>query len=364
MDFPLGYLDPQEVGLPITVVYDADGYTFNGHIDPVETKKFTISYSGPAGVWSKKSINPVFPWVDQTGWWELVGDGHAGFDNFKVTVNLPSNTSTYKVMGYDPVDLGYPLISGNQLIFVSSAAGGKLDEDILFKTEQPLPVATSVNLNCLAPAVHLAGVPFPVSGTISPAVGGLSVLIDYTSPTGIKTTNTILTDAAGSFSDNTFTPSELGPWTIQARLPAQDVYLPSQSNPCTVILYANSSGGSFVIGDGNAAVGQNVTFWGAQWWKANILSGGAAPASFKGFENMPATPPPCGGAWSTNPGNSSGPPSNIPSYMAVIVSSVITKHGAIISGNTQELVIVKTNPGYSANPGHAGTGTVVAVICP
>jgi hypothetical protein len=144
MDFPLGYLDPQEVGLPITVVYDADGYTFNGHIDPVETKKFTISYSGPAGVWSKKSINPVFPWVDQTGWWELVGDGHAGFDNFKVTVNLPSNTSTYKVMGYDPVDLGYPLISGNQLIFVSSAAGGKLDEDILFMTEEPLGIRTSV----------------------------------------------------------------------------------------------------------------------------------------------------------------------------------------------------------------------------
>jgi len=357
------FVDPQEVPRPITVNYDADGYTFTGHIDPGETKKFTISYSGPAGVWSKKSINPAFPWTDQTGWWELIGDGHADFDNFKVTVNLPSNTATYKVMGYDL--LAVPLsIVGNQFIFISNTAGGKLDEDILFKTTEPLPVATSVSLNCLAPGVTLVNTPLQISGTISPAVGSLSVLIDYTSPTGIKTTNTVLTDGAGSFSDNTFTPTELGPWTILARLPAQGFYLPSQSAPCSVIVYARSSGGSFVIGDGSAAVGQKVSFWGAQWWKANILSGGAAPASFKGFENMPATPPPCGGTWSTDPGNSSGPPSSIPSYMAVIVSSAVTKHGSMISGNTQELVVVKTNPGYAPNPGHAGTGTVVAVICP
>jgi hypothetical protein len=143
-DFPLGYIDPQEVAVPITVYYDADGYTFNGHIDAGETKTFTISYSGPAGVWSQKSINPAFPWTDQHGWWELIGDGHAGFDNFKVTVNLPSNTEQHKIMGYDPVDAGYPLISGNQIIFASSTAGGKLDEDILFKTKEPLGIPSSV----------------------------------------------------------------------------------------------------------------------------------------------------------------------------------------------------------------------------
>ena len=133
--------------------------------------------------------------------------------------------------------------------------------------------------------------------------------------------------------------------------------------PCSVIVYANSSGGSFVIGDGNAAVGQKVTFWGAQWSKLNTLSGGSAPASFKGFENMPATLPPCGGTWSTDPGNSSNPPSSIPSYMGVIVSSSVTKKGSAISGNVRKLVVVKTNPGYGPNPGHDGTGTVVAVIC-
>ena len=360
---PGGYLDPQEVAVPITVYYDADGYTFNGIIDPGETKTFTISYSGPAGVWSKKSINPAFPWTDQHGWWELIGDGHAGFDNFKVTVNLPSNTAQYKIMGYDPLDAPPDETNPNQIIFVSSTAGGKLDEDILFKTTEPLPIATSVSLNCPAPGVYLVGTPFTVSGTISPDVG-LSVLIDYTSPSGIITTHTVTAGALGAFSDSPFSPSESGTWTIKARFPAQGDYLPSQSNPCSVIVYANSSGGSFVIGDGNAAVGQRVTFWGAQWSKLNTLSGGSAPASFKGFENMPATLPPCGGTWSTDPGNSSNPPSSIPSYMGVIVSSSVTKKGSAISGNVRKLVVVKTDSGYGPNPGHAGTGTVVAVICP
>jgi hypothetical protein len=47
----------------------------------------------------------------------------------------------------------------------------------------------------------------------------------------------------------------------------------------------------------------------------------------------------------------------------VIASSSITKSGPTIAGNTQQVVIVRTNPGYASNPGHAGTGTVVAVIC-
>jgi hypothetical protein len=37
--------------------------------------------------------------------------------------------------------------------------------------------------------------------------------------------------------------------------------------------------------------------------------------------------------------------------------------GSTISGDTEHLVIVKTNPGYAPNPGHAGTGTVVAQVC-
>jgi hypothetical protein len=126
-----------------------------------------------------------------------------------------------------------------------------------------------------------------------------------------------------------------------------------------------TAGGSFVIGDLNAVVGSQVTFWGAQWAKSNSLSGGPAPASFKGFaQSVGANLPACGAAWTTDPGNSSGPPASIPSYIAVIASSSITKSGPTIAGNTQQVMIVKTNPGYASNPGHAGTGTVVAVICP
>jgi hypothetical protein len=49
--------------------------------------------------------------------------------------------------------------------------------------------------------------------------------------------------------------------------------------------------------------------------------------------------------------------------MAVIVSSKIGKAGAAISGDTVHEVVVKTSPGYAGNPGHAGTGTVIAQIC-
>jgi hypothetical protein len=142
--------------------------------------------------------------------------------------------------------------------------------------------------------------------------------------------------------------------------------LPSAGVAATLVFDypKGANGGDFVIGDLNAVVGQQVTFWGAQWSKANALSGGAAPSSFKGFANQTSTSPAtCGGTWTTGPSNSPGPPSSLPSYMAVIVSSSITKTGSIISGNVSRIVIVKTSPGYDSDPGHAGTGTVVAVWC-
>jgi hypothetical protein len=125
-----------------------------------------------------------------------------------------------------------------------------------------------------------------------------------------------------------------------------------------------SAEGSFVIGDQNAAVGTPVTFWGAQWWKLNALSTGAAPAAFKGYANTPSGAPVCGTPWSTDPGNSSAPPAGpLPAVIEVIVSSSVTKSGPTISGDTKEVVLVATEPGYAPDPGHAGTGTVVSVVC-
>jgi len=53
----------------------------------------------------------------------------------------------------------------------------------------------------------------------------------------------------------------------------------------------------------------------------------------------------------------------VPPYMAVVVSSDINKSGSTISGDVQSVVIVKTDAGYASDPGHAGTGTVVAKLC-
>ncbi len=130
-----------------------------------------------------------------------------------------------------------------------------------------------------------------------------------------------------------------------------------------VLIYGVAQGGNFVIGDGNAATGNAVTFWGAQWDKLNTLTGGPAPASFKGFEYQPAQAA-CGQDWTADPGNSTPPPSgSLPAYMAVIVSSSISQSGSAISGNTSSMVVVKTNGDYAPDPGHPGTGIVIAKIC-
>jgi hypothetical protein len=142
-------------------------------------------------------------------------------------------------------------------------------------------------------------------------------------------------------------------------------HLPSAGSVTFVITGLTGSTFNFVIGDNNAVVGNQVTFWGAKWAKSNSLSGGPAPASFKGFANATSTQPAtCGGTWTSDPGASSGPPATIPEYITVIVSSSISRNGSVISGNNRKLVIVKTNPGYGSDPGQAGTGTVVSIVCP
>jgi hypothetical protein len=142
-------------------------------------------------------------------------------------------------------------------------------------------------------------------------------------------------------------------------------YKPFLTNPSNCAPPPPPTPTSFVIGDRSAVVGRKVTFWGAQWAKSNSLSGGSAPSSFKGYANAPSSnPPACGGTWKSDPGNSSQPPDSVASFIKVIVSSSITKSGSTISGNIPETAVIKTDPGYAPNPGHAGTGTVVSVGCP
>jgi hypothetical protein len=159
-----------------------------------------------------------------------------------------------------------------------------------------------------------------------------------------------------------------GPEPVTATF-AGDAYYLGSSDSKTVIVFAFLANGSFTLGDKTVTAATpttTVTWWGANWSSLNSLSSGAAPDAFKGFAGTTSTTPPvCGGTWTSRPGNSSGPPdpSAIPSYMGVAVPTGITTKAGTISGNVSQIVVVKTDAGYDGNPGHDGTGTIVATYC-
>ncbi len=156
-----------------------------------------------------------------------------------------------------------------------------------------------------------------------------------------------------------------GPEPVSATFAGDAYYLPSADTAHQVIVFAFPSRGIFTLGDATvAAAPSSVTFWGAQWASSNLLSGGAASPSFKGFaDSTGGTPPACGATWTASPGNSSSPVASLPAYMGTAVTSSVGKHGSSISGTITSIVVVVTAPGYAANPGHAGTGRVVATYC-
>ena len=69
------------------------------------------------------------------------------------------------------------------------------------------------------------------------------------------------------------------------------------------------------------------------------------------------------GTWKSDPGDSSIPPATVSSQITVLVASSVTKSGSTILGNTPNLAVINTDQGYSPDPGHAGTGTVISVGC-
>lgn len=122
----------------------------------------------------------------------------------------------------------------------------------------------------------------------------------------------------------------------------------------------------FVVGDSEAHdIGATVNFWGAQWWKNNLMTGTVSDgvASFKGFAIVSDTS--CTGTWTwvSRPGNSFDPPAEIGDDIAVVVTSKVTKSGAAISGDIKQVVRVHQDGGYGPNPGHDGNGTVTRVVC-
>ncbi len=152
------------------------------------------------------------------------------------------------------------------------------------------------------------------------------------------------TDASGNASC-TISPvsSQLGNQTVTSVFAGDAYYLPS-SDSDEVVVFAFPSRGAF------------------------SLSGGQAPASFKGFASdvtLPSMSPPelCGTTFTARPGNSGNPPDTVPEYMGVLVASSVSQSGSTINGTWGSIVVVHTDAGYGPNPGHPGTGTIVATFC-
>ena len=236
--------------------------------------------------------------------------------------------------------------------------GGSMTSGTGMATVADAPLGAS----CATPTVSVTS----FSGTVATftdanpggTVADFTATIDWGD--GTTTAGTVTGPTGGPFTvTGTHTFATLGSHTINVAI-ADDGGSTAKAAGCSVLVYVPVP---FTIGDGNSATGTSVTFWGAQWWKLNTLSGGPAPASFKGFALKPASPN-CGTNWTTGPGNSPPPPNGpLPSYIGLIVTSSVSQSGSTISGNTVSVVVVKTNPGYNNDPGHAGSGTVVAVVC-
>jgi PKD repeat protein len=202
------------------------------------------------------------------------------------------------------------------------------------------------------------GAPNPDGQSVTFTIGGQSC-------TGTTTGSNV------SCQISSISAATLGSKTINVSFSGDSYYLGS-TDSASVIVFAFPNTGAFTVGDLTAAggAGTNVSWWSDSWWSLNTLSGGTAPLSFKGFAGAVTTLPTqspanvCGTSFTTLPGNSPPPVSGVPSYMGVLVPSSVTKSGSNINGAWASIIVVKVNPGYSPNPGHPGTGTIVATFCP
>ena len=298
-------------------------------------------------------VKPAAGWASETETAKLTASDGGASDSLGFSVSISGNT----VVAGAP----FATVNGNSM------------QGAAYVFTQPDSTRTAV---ACSPSTVVAGHSTTCTATVTDTAASAQ-----TTPTGAVSFSSL--PGPGAFSNPTCTLSGTG-----ASANCQLTYTPAASTPVrTDTITATYSGdpshsgstgttsvkvlsitllarGSFVIGSENATVGSNVTFWGAQWSSLNSLSGGPAPASFKGFaSHIPNNPPQCGDHWTSEPGNSSGPPDTVPQYMAVIASGSITQSGSTISGDAPKVVVVKTNPGYASNPGHAGTGTVVAIVC-
>lgn len=199
--------------------------------------------------------------------------------------------------------------------------------------------------------------PFPFGQAVTLSIGGQSCIG--------------FTDSAGNASCTLTFVGPLGPEPISADFFGDAYYLPS-SDSAKAIVFAFASRGAFSLGDttvAGAGPSSTVTWWSSSWSNVNFMTAGAGPDSYKGFDGrvtaLPTKSPAdsCGSMFTTRPGNSTPPTGDVPTYMGVLVTGSVSKSGLTISGTWSKIVVVRVDPGYGPNPGHEGTGAIVATFC-
>jgi hypothetical protein len=254
-----------------------------------------------------------------------------------------------------------PLSGQTAALLTATFAGDTSYAVAQFRASVPLQIPTTTTVGS---GPILSGTRVTLSGALFTGTTPIEGQTLHLSVASLGSSSLLTCDAvtnrAGIATCTVAGTTPLGSATTSAVFDGFELYLPSNARSTTALLYAYAKGNStFVVGD--LSTTGAVTFWGAKWSKLNRVSLGDAPDAFKGFALVAGT---CGTRWTTGPGNSPDPPAGpLPAYMAVLVTSSVTKSGSSISGTTTHIVIVKTDAGYKNDPGHAGTGTVVATVC-
>ncbi len=241
---------------------------------------------------------------------------------------------------------------------LGTVAGGVSVTDV----DSPGYAAPSASAATITPR---AGMPFSETAghvTIPADARGTALAVSVDWGDGTSSAATLVPSGDGYDVDGSHTYAADGAYPVTLAVTDAVDQQPLATATGTAYAYQFApGGGTFVAGDQSAT--GSVLFWGDTWWQANSLSAGPAPAQFKGFAAAPATPA-CGTGWVTRPGASSVPPNGpLPEYLGIIVAGSVSAAGPSISGDTEHIVIVKTDPGYGPLPAQHGTGTVVATAC-
>jgi parallel beta-helix repeat protein len=211
--------------------------------------------------------------------------------------------------------------------------------------------------------IRIKGITY-TGDTVSPGLVNLSAQLNYDGSADGSGVEVIFSVGGSDYSATTLAG---GVATTSANLPIGAYTVETKVIVCDCCQFTDtdlfyvSQPTQFVIWGGNfggVQMGQDYVFWGAQWAKQVKAGDFKGNPSFKGYADTVT-----GTTWTTKPGNSK-PPTGVPNYISVIVATHIAKNGSVISGNIFEMVILRVDDpaSYQPDPGHPGSGVVVAII--